>query len=86
MDIIDGDMIEDLIDVVDIVWLWLCVDDGDVVDGLVDVMCDLFDDGFIVFVILKVGCLGIIDLVDLFDGIDIVGMVLIISYDVSKDW
>ncbi|MBD4634216.1 DUF3052 family protein, partial [Xanthomonas citri pv. citri] len=67
MDIIDGDMIEDSIDAVDIVWLWLRADDGDVADGLVDAMRDLSDDGFIVLVTPKVGRPGTIDPADLSD-------------------
>ncbi|ALT34184.1 MULTISPECIES: DUF3052 domain-containing protein [Cutibacterium] len=86
MDIIDGDMIEDSIDAVDIVWLWLRADDGDVADGLVDAMRDLSDDGFIVLVTPKVGRPGTIDPADLSDGTDTAGMVLTTSYDVSKDW
>lgn len=86
MDIIDGDMIEDSIDAVDIVWLWLRADDGDVADSLVDAMRDLSDDGFIVLVTPKVGRPGTIDPADLSDGTDTAGMVLTTSYDVSKDW
>ncbi len=86
MDLIDGDMIEDSIDAVDIVWLWLRADDGDVADGLVDAMRDLSDDGFIVLVTPKVGRPGTIDPADLSDGADTAGMVLTTSYDVSKDW
>ena len=86
MDIIDGDMIEDSIDAVDIVWLWLRSDDGDVADGLVDAMRDLSDDGFIVLVTPKVGRPGTIDPADLSDGADTAGMVLTTSYDVSEDW
>ena len=86
MDIIDGDMIEDSIDAVDIVWLWLRAEDGDVADGLVDAMRDLSDDGFIVLVTPKVGRPGTIDPADLSDGVDTAGMVLTTSYDAGEDW
>jgi len=86
MDIIDGDMIEDSLDAVAIVWLWLRPDDGDLAAGLVDAMRDLSDAGFIVLVTPKVGRPGTIDPAALSDGTDTAGMVLPTSYDVSKDW
>ncbi|MDU2071603.1 MAG: DUF3052 domain-containing protein [Cutibacterium avidum] len=86
MDIIDGDMIEDSIDAVDIVWLWLRSDDGDVTDGLVDAMRDLSDDGFIMLVTPKLGRPGTIDAADLADGAETAGMVLTSTYDVGEDW
>lgn len=86
MDAIDGEMVEDSIDAVDIVWLWLRSDDGDVTDGLVDAMRDLSDDGFIMLVTPKLGRPGTIDAADLADGAETAGMVLTSTYDVGEDW
>ncbi len=41
METVDGELIEDAEEAVDVVWLWLRADDGDVADGLVDAMRDL---------------------------------------------
>ena len=45
MDAVDGDMVEETDDAVDLVVLWWRTEDGDVVDGLFDALRDLSDSG-----------------------------------------
>ena len=47
-DAIDGELIEDAMEAVDLVLLWWRDGDGDLVDGLVDALTDLTDGGYIV--------------------------------------
>jgi hypothetical protein len=44
-DAIDGELIEDAMEAVDLVLLWWRDEDGDLVDGLVDALTDLTDSG-----------------------------------------
>ncbi|MDN6624971.1 MAG: DUF3052 domain-containing protein, partial [Acidipropionibacterium jensenii] len=68
METIDGDLIEDAEEAVDVVLLWLRADDGDVADGLVDAMRDLSGDGYVILVAPKVGRDGTVDATDLSEG------------------
>ncbi len=86
MDTVDGDLIEDADDAVDVVWLWLRGDDGDVADGLVDAIRDLSDDGFVILLTPKVGRPGTVDPSDLSEGAATAGMVLTSTHNVSDDW
>ncbi|MCI1747854.1 MAG: DUF3052 domain-containing protein [Acidipropionibacterium sp.] len=86
MEVVDGDLIEDADDAVDVVWLWLRADDGDVADGLVDAIRDLSEDGFVVLLTPKVGRSGTVDASDLSEGAETAGMVLTSTHNVSEDW
>lgn len=86
MDAIDADLVEDSLEAVDVVWLWLRADDGDVADALVDAMRDLAEDGYILAVTPKVGRDGEVDTSDLAEGVETSGMVLTSTYAVSPDW
>ncbi|AXE38990.1 DUF3052 domain-containing protein [Acidipropionibacterium virtanenii] len=86
MDAIEGDLIEDALGGVDVVWLWWRSDDGDVADGLVDAMRDLDKDGIILLVTPKVGRAGTVDTSDLSEGAETAGMILTSTFNVSDDW
>lgn len=86
MDTIDGDLIEDALGSVDVVWLWLRSDDGDVADALVDAMRDLDKDGVILVVTPKVGRPGTVETSDLSEGAETAGMMLTSTANVSEDW
>ncbi len=86
METVDGELIEDAEEAVDVVWLWLRADDGDVADGLVDAMRDLSDDGFIIVLTPKLGRSGTVDASDLSEGAETAGMVLTSTHNVSDDW
>ncbi|WP_130865310.1 DUF3052 domain-containing protein [Acidipropionibacterium timonense] len=86
MDTIDGELVEDCLDAVDVVWMWLRREDDEVADALVDAMRDLSDEGFILLVTPKVGRDGAIDPSDLAEGAETAGMVLTSTYNVSDDW
>ncbi|ALN16979.1 DUF3052 domain-containing protein [Acidipropionibacterium acidipropionici] len=86
MDAIEGDLIEDALGGVDVVWLWWRSDDGDVADGLVDAMRDLDKDGIIYLVTPKVGRPDTVDTSDLSEGVETAGMVLTSTFNVSGDW
>lgn len=86
METIDGDLLEDAEEAVDVVLLWLRADDGDVADGLVDAMRDLSGDGYVILVAPKVGRDGTVDATDLSEGAEAAGMVLTSTHNVSEDW
>lgn len=86
MDTIDSDLIEDALGGVDVVWLWLRADDGDVADALVDAMRDLDKDGVILVVTPKVGRPGTVETSDLSEGAETAGMMLTSAANVSEDW
>ncbi|WP_296140259.1 DUF3052 domain-containing protein [uncultured Tessaracoccus sp.] len=86
MDIIDDDMVEDALEAVDVVVLWWRDEDGDVVDGLVDALPDLADDGYIWLLTPKVGRPGYIDAASLQEGVTIAGLTLTSTTNVAPDW
>ncbi len=86
MDIIDDDMVEEALEAVDVVVLWWRDEDGDVVDGLVDALPDLADDGYIWLLTPKVGRPGYIDAASLQEGVTIAGLTLTSTTNVAPDW
>lgn len=86
MDIIDGDMIDEVIEAVDVVLLWWRDEDGDLVDGLVDASTDLDDDGYIWLLTPKVGRPSYIELTDVAEGATTAGLALTSTVNVGPDW
>lgn len=86
MDIIDADMVDEALESVDVVVLWWRDEDGDLVDGLVDAMTDLSDQGYIWLLTPKVGRPGFIDPADLSESATTAGLSLTSSAPVSDDW
>ena len=86
MDIIDADMVEEALEAVDVVILWWREDDGDVVDGLVDAMPDLSDDGYIWLLTPKVGRPGAVDPADVAESAPIAGLSTTTTVAVGREW
>ena len=86
MDAIEGDLVEEVDDAVDVVLLWWRNDDGDVVDGLVDSLTDLTPDGYIWLLTPKVGRPGAVDPADLAEGVSTAGMALTVTVSAGSDW
>lgn len=85
MDVIDGDLIEDAVEAVDVVLLWQR-DDTDVADSLVDAMRDLGDSGYIWLLTPKIGRPGYVEASDLAEGAEVAGLTLTGAIDVADDW
>lgn len=86
MDIIDGEMIDEPLEAVDVVLLWWRDEDGDVVDGLVDALTDLTDSGYIWLLTPKVGRPGFIGPSSVAEGVTIAGLSLTKTANVAADW
>ncbi|HET9872447.1 MAG TPA: DUF3052 domain-containing protein [Propionibacteriaceae bacterium] len=85
-DAIDGELIEEAVEAVDVVLLWWRDDDGDLVDGLVDALPDLREGGYIWLMTPKVGRKGYVDASELAEGAVTAGLSLTNSASVSSDW
>ena len=86
MDTVDGDLVEETDEAVDVVLLWWRSDDGDVVDGLFDALRDLSNGGVLWLLTPKVGRPGHVSSADLHDGAVTAGLALTTSVSVSKSW
>ncbi len=85
-DAIDGELIEEALEAVDVVLLWWRDSDGDLVDGLVDALTDLTDSGYIWLMTPKVGREGYVDASELAEGAITAGLSLTNSASISSDW
>ena len=86
MDAIDGDLVDDAVEAVDVVLLWWRDTDGDVADGMVDALTDLANRGYIWLLTPKVGRPGYVDPTDLAEGALTAGLALANPAPVSRDW
>ena len=86
MDTVDGDLVEETDEAVDLVLLWWRSDDGDVVDGLFDALRDLSNGGVLWLLTPKVGRPGHVSSADLQEGAVTAGLALTTSVSVSKSW
>jgi hypothetical protein len=85
-DAIDGELIEEAMEAVDLVLLWWRDEDGDLVDGLVDALTDLADSGYIWLMTPKVGRSGYVDAADVAEAALTAGLALTNSVQASPDW
>jgi hypothetical protein len=85
-DAIDGELIEDAMEAVDLVLLWWRDGDGDLIDGLVDALTDLTNAGYIWLMTPKVGRSGYVDAADVAEAAITAGLALTNSVSVSSDW
>lgn len=85
-DEIDGELIEDAMEAVDVVLLWWRDDDGDLVDGLVEAMTDLAASGRIWLMTPKIGRDGYIDATDISEAAVTAGLSLTNGAAISTDW
>jgi hypothetical protein len=86
MDAVDGDLVEETDDAVDVVLLWWRSEDGDVVDGLFDALRDLSSSGVLWLLTPRVGKPGHVAQADLQEGAVTAGLALTSSVSVSKYW
>jgi len=86
MDAVDGDLVEETDDAVDVVLLWWRSEDGDVVDGLFDALRDLSSSGVLWLLTPRVGRPGNVAQADLQEGAVTAGLALTSSVSVSKSW
>ncbi len=85
-DAIDGELVEDAVEAVDLVLLWWRDGDGDLVDGLVDALTDLVGGGAIWLLTPKVGRAGAIDPAEIAEAAPLAGLSQTTTASVSKDW
>lgn len=83
---IDGDLVEEAIEAVDLVLLWWRDSDGDLVDGLVDSLRDLGDEGSILLMSPKVGRDGHVDAADVAEAALTAGLTLTNASTLSAEW
>ena len=84
-DAIDGEMVEEAMEAVDVVLLWWRDEDGDLVDGLMDALTDLTGTGYIWLMTPKVGRGGYVDAADLAEAAVTAGLALTTSAAVSAE-
>ena len=85
-DAIDGELVEEAVEAVDVVLLWWRAEDGDLVDGLVDSLTDLTDTGYIWLMTPKVGRGGYVDAADLAEAAITAGLALTTTAQISGNW
>ncbi|MDN5724865.1 MAG: DUF3052 domain-containing protein [Propionibacteriales bacterium] len=83
---LDAEMVEEAVEAVDAVLLWWREDDGDLIDGLVDSLTDLADDGHIWLMTPKVGRPGFVDAAVIQEAALTAGMAVTKGQQVSQDW
>ncbi len=86
MDAVDGDLLYESNEAVDVVLLWWRDSDGDIVDGLVDALTDLSPNGYIWLLTPKVGRPDYVDPTDLAEGALTAGLALANQASVSANW
>ncbi len=85
--VIEGSLVDDRYgDVVDAVVLWWRNDDGDLVDGLVDVLTDLADGGMIWLLTPKVGRPNYVDASDISEAAPTAGLATTTSLAAGPEW
>lgn len=85
-DAIDGELIEEAMEAVDVVLLWWREEDGDLVDGLVDALTDLSATGTVWLLTPKVGRDGHVDPADISEAAITAGLSQTTTHTVSSDW
>ncbi|SDT29046.1 DUF3052 domain-containing protein [Microlunatus soli] len=85
-DAIDGELVEEAMEPVDVVLLWWRDEDGDIIDGLFDAITDLNDTGYVWLLTPKVGREGFVDATDLNEGAVTAGLTLTSTVPVSAGW
>lgn len=85
-DAIDGELIEEAMEAVDVVLMWWRDDDGDLADGLVETLTDLSSTGFVWLLTPKVGREGHVDPADINEAAITAGLSHTTTASVSADW
>ncbi len=86
-DLINSDLLdEDEHEVVDGILLWWREEDGDLVDGLMDVLSDLDDEGVVWLLTPKSGREGYVSPADIQEAAPVAGLHVTKPAAVSEDW
>lgn len=85
-DAVDGELVEEALEAVDVVLLWWRDDDGDLTDGLVDALTDLKDGGVVWLMTPKVGREGHVDPADIAEAAITAGLAQTSTASFSGDW
>ena len=85
-DAIDGEMVEDAVEAVDLVLLWWRDEDGDLADGLMEALTDLTDTGYIWLMTPKVGRSGYVDAAEVAEAAVAAGLALTTTAQISANW
>ncbi|SDE59478.1 DUF3052 domain-containing protein [Auraticoccus monumenti] len=85
-DAVDGELVEEAVEAVDVVLLWWRDSDGDLVDGLVDALTDLAGSGFVWLMTPKVGRDGHVDPADISEAALTAGLSLTSTAALSDEW
>ena len=85
-DAVDGELVEEAVEAVDLVLLWWRDGDGDLADGLVDALTDLTASGYIWLMTPKVGRNGYVDAAELAEAAVTAGLAQTTTAMVSPDW
>lgn len=86
-DAIDAELIEEAMEAVDVVLLWWRDEDGDLVDGLVDSLTDLANDGVVWLLTPKVSRPGHVDPADISEAAITAGLSqTTTTASTSQDW
>lgn len=83
---IDGELVEEAMEPVDVVVLWWRDEDGDITDGLVDAVTDLNDSGYIWLLTPKVGREGFVDATDLSEAAVTAGLAQTSTVPIPGNW
>ena len=85
-DIIDGELVEEAVEAVDLVLYWWRDEDGDLADSLINALTDLSSAGYIWLMTPKVGRDGYVDAADLAEAVVTAGLAQTTTASVSPDW
>lgn len=85
-DAVDGELVEEALEAVDVVLLWWRDDDGDLTDGLVDSLTDLKEAGVVWLMTPKVGRAGHVDPADISEAAITAGLAQTSTANLSGDW
>ena len=85
-DAVDGELVEEALEAVDVVLLWWRDDDGDLTDGLVDSLTDLKEAGVVWLMTPKVGRAGHVDPADVSEAAITAGLAQTSTANLSGDW
>lgn len=85
-DAVDGELVEEALEAVDVVLLWWRDDDGDLTDGLVDALTDLKEDGVVWLMTPKVGRDGHVEPADIAEAAITAGLAQTSTANLSGDW
>lgn len=86
-DAIDGELVEEAMEAVDVVLLWWRDGDGDLVDGLVDTLTDLSGNGVVWLLTPKVGRSGHVEPADVQEAAITAGLSqTTTTASLSQDW